>query len=196
LSLSHLYHSFTLIIPEEFSYEINYQYNETNAMHFLFNLLRIKGLYIFRVLLAHLQEALNKRHLVYCVRVMSVGCAIPGADNWHKTHAMYQVPLVSASWRWASNAQNMYRPLILNILNKTCITLVSLHWCTVMQGNKTLKNNFDTHFNFTLKLRKFWHIPYPVEGGIQRITRNCVYKRLKSIALKCQLVNLRIQGKA
>jgi hypothetical protein len=42
-------------------------------MHFLFNLLRIKGLNMFRALLAHPQEALHKRHLVYCVRVMSVG---------------------------------------------------------------------------------------------------------------------------
>jgi hypothetical protein len=31
---------------------------------------------MFRALLAHLQEALNKQHLVYCVRVMSV--AAPG----------------------------------------------------------------------------------------------------------------------
>jgi hypothetical protein len=46
-----------------------YQYSETNVMHFLFNLLRIKGLYVFRTLLAHPQEALHKRHLVpvYCV---------------------------------------------------------------------------------------------------------------------------------
>jgi hypothetical protein len=51
-----------------------YQYSETNVMHFLFNLLRIVGLYTFRALLAHLQEALNKRHLVYCVHVMSAGC--------------------------------------------------------------------------------------------------------------------------
>jgi hypothetical protein len=51
------------------------QYSETNVMHFLFNLLRIKGLYMFRALLAHSQEALHKRYLVYCVRVMSVGCA-------------------------------------------------------------------------------------------------------------------------
>jgi hypothetical protein len=51
-----------------------YQYSETNVMHFLFNLLRIQGLYLFRTLLAHSQEALHKRHLVYCVRVMSVGC--------------------------------------------------------------------------------------------------------------------------
>jgi hypothetical protein len=29
------------------------QYNETNVMHFSFNLLKIKGLYMFRALLAH-----------------------------------------------------------------------------------------------------------------------------------------------
>jgi hypothetical protein len=42
------------------------QYIETNMMHFLFSLFRIKGLYMFRALLAHPQEALHKRHLVYC----------------------------------------------------------------------------------------------------------------------------------
>jgi hypothetical protein len=51
-----------------------YQYSETNVMRFLFSLLRIKGLYMFRELLAHPQEALHKRHLVHCVHVMSVGC--------------------------------------------------------------------------------------------------------------------------
>jgi hypothetical protein len=50
------------------------QHSETNMIHFLFNLLRIKGLNMFRALLAHLQEALHQRHLLYCVRVMSVGC--------------------------------------------------------------------------------------------------------------------------
>jgi hypothetical protein len=30
---------------------------------------------MFRTLLAHPQEALHKRHLVYCVRIMSAGCA-------------------------------------------------------------------------------------------------------------------------
>jgi hypothetical protein len=29
---------------------------------------------VFRVLLAHSQEVRYKRHFVYCVRVMSVGC--------------------------------------------------------------------------------------------------------------------------
>jgi hypothetical protein len=44
--------------------------SETNVMHFLFSLLRIKDLYMFRVLLAHPQDTIHKRHLVYCVRVM------------------------------------------------------------------------------------------------------------------------------
>jgi hypothetical protein len=52
--------------------DLKYQYNETNVMHFSFNLLRIKGLYMFRALLAHPQEALNKRRLVYWVRIRSV----------------------------------------------------------------------------------------------------------------------------
>jgi hypothetical protein len=44
-------------------------------MHFFFfNLLRIKGLYLFRALLAHPQEVLDKLHLVYCVHVMSDDC--------------------------------------------------------------------------------------------------------------------------
>jgi hypothetical protein len=45
-------------------------------MHILFSSLRSNGLYMFRALLAHPQEATHKRHLVYCMRVtcMSVGC--------------------------------------------------------------------------------------------------------------------------
>jgi hypothetical protein len=53
---------------------IVYQYNETNVMHFSFNLLRMKSLYMFRALFAHPQEAPKKRQLVYCVRGTSVGC--------------------------------------------------------------------------------------------------------------------------
>jgi hypothetical protein len=35
---------------------IAHQYSETNVMHFLFNLLRIKRLYMFRALLSHPQK--------------------------------------------------------------------------------------------------------------------------------------------
>jgi hypothetical protein len=45
------------------------QYSETNVMHFLFSLLRIKGLYMFRALLAHPQEALHKRHQFHPILV-------------------------------------------------------------------------------------------------------------------------------
>jgi hypothetical protein len=39
-----------------------HQYSETNVIHVLFSLLRIKGLYMFRALLAQPQEAPHKRH--------------------------------------------------------------------------------------------------------------------------------------
>jgi hypothetical protein len=55
-----------------------YQYSETNVTYFLFSLLRIKGLYMFRALLAYPQEVLHKRHLVHCMRFMSVGCTRVG----------------------------------------------------------------------------------------------------------------------
>jgi hypothetical protein len=35
---------------------------------------------MFRALLAHPQEALHKRLLVYCVRIMSVGCIRIGVE--------------------------------------------------------------------------------------------------------------------
>jgi hypothetical protein len=50
---------------------LRYLYIETNVMHFLLNVLRINGLYMFRALLALPQEALHSRDLVYCVRVTS-----------------------------------------------------------------------------------------------------------------------------
>jgi hypothetical protein len=40
---------------------------------------------MFRALLAHPQEAIHERRLVYCVRVMSFGCATFTAklQSWH-----------------------------------------------------------------------------------------------------------------
>jgi hypothetical protein len=87
------------------------QYSETNVMHFLLNLSSSKSLYMFRVLLAHLQEALHKLHLVYCVRVKSVGCAsftpilVQPTDITHMQYT--KCLLCSASWRWGSSARNM-----------------------------------------------------------------------------------------
>jgi hypothetical protein len=87
---------------------ILYQYSETNMMHFLFNLLRIKGFYMFRALLAHPQGALHKRHLVYCVRVMSVGSTPILVQPIDIIRTQYiKCLLCSTSWGWESNARNM-----------------------------------------------------------------------------------------
>jgi hypothetical protein len=46
---------------------------------------------MFRALLAHSQETLHKRHLAYCMRVMSVGCY----QGWSGTpwHGMCELDL-------------------------------------------------------------------------------------------------------
>jgi hypothetical protein len=53
-------------------------------MHFLFSLLTIKGLYMFRALLAHLQEAYtNGTWYITCVlrQLAARGLEYPGAVN-------------------------------------------------------------------------------------------------------------------
>jgi hypothetical protein len=87
---------------------------------------------MFRALLPHLQEALHKQQLAYCVRVMSVGCT--------RRTQYTTCCLRSASWRWASSGQIMYRPLIHNKLTTEsasrwfCYT--DILQCTV---NKTIR---------------------------------------------------------
>jgi hypothetical protein len=110
---------------------VSYQYSETNVIHFLFDLLLIKGLYMFRALLAHPQEVLHKQHFVYCVPV-TIRTQYTKCRLW------------SASWEWASNARIMYRPLILNKLNKKCITFVALYWYTMMHVQQNIKFVLET----------------------------------------------------
>jgi hypothetical protein len=84
---------------------------------------------MFRALRAHPQDSLHKRHLLYCVRIMSVGCVtVPQPTDIIRTQYT-KCRLCRTSWGWASNTRNMYRPLILNKLNEKCITLVS-RWTT------------------------------------------------------------------
>jgi hypothetical protein len=104
---------------------IVYQYCETNMMHCVYSLLRIKGLCMFWALLDRPQEALHKRHLVYCMCVMSVGCTRIEVERTQYTKCC----LCRTSWGgWASNTRNMWSPLILDKLNINFITLVSLYW--------------------------------------------------------------------
>jgi hypothetical protein len=59
---------------------IKNQYSETKVMYVLFSLLRIKGLYMFRALLAHSQEALY-RGTWYVACVLCQLAAPPGVAN-------------------------------------------------------------------------------------------------------------------
>jgi hypothetical protein len=68
------------------------QYTETNVRHFLFNFLRIKGLYMFRTVLTHPQQILYKRHLVYCVSVVSYDCY----QDWSGTEPLSIKPVLSS----------------------------------------------------------------------------------------------------
>jgi hypothetical protein len=51
---------------------------------------------MFRALLAHPQEVLHEQPLVYCGRVVSVGCTNPDADKWQHARnipsALYAAP--------------------------------------------------------------------------------------------------------
>jgi hypothetical protein len=85
---------------------------------------------MFRKLLAHLQEALHKRHLVYCVRVMSVG------STWCSRLTEHARNIPSDACEAITEdeqvkLENMWRPLILNKLNESVITSVSLYWCII-----------------------------------------------------------------
>jgi hypothetical protein len=53
---------------------------------------------MFRGLLAHPQEVRHKRHLVYCVRIMSVGCAsiAVSLQSWHSQLTSYVHNIPSA----------------------------------------------------------------------------------------------------
>jgi hypothetical protein len=125
-----------------------YQCSETNLMHFLFSLLRIKGLYILQALLAHSQEALHKRHLKYCVRVMSVGCTILVSLYWDTMmHGQQNIKsLLYPNAYWANIAEvwpekNMFRTKFVE--DKTYRPwmkqrIVLTHWYTVLEETKKL----------------------------------------------------------
>jgi hypothetical protein len=83
------YFTWTIRAAHKFTASLH---SETTMTHFLLNLLRIKVLYVFRALVAHLQEALQIRPLVYCVRVMSVGFTGIGVD------LVFPTPVPLQSW--------------------------------------------------------------------------------------------------
>jgi hypothetical protein len=84
-----------------------------------------EALYMFWALLAHLYEAFQKRHLVYCVRVMSGGCTSSTSilvHMYHKAYAQFYqeyylfIRILWAPWRWRSCSAETRRSKI-DILN-------------------------------------------------------------------------------
>jgi hypothetical protein len=75
---------------------------------------------MFRALLAHPQEALHIRHLVYCVRVMSVGCyqgwsGTGVADSRDSTVGIatgYGLDGPGIESRWGRDFSHMSRPAL------------------------------------------------------------------------------------
>jgi hypothetical protein len=102
------------------------QYNETKAMHFSFNLLRFKSLYMFRALLAHRQKVLHKRHLVYCMRIMTlcapnipnVFCVAPPEDE-QVMHETYRGPWFSINWMKSASRWFHYTDILWCTVSKT-----------------------------------------------------------------------------
>jgi hypothetical protein len=73
---------------------------------------------MFRALLVHLQEALHQRHLVYCVRVMSVDCTRSGVK--------------------CSSTPNLGQPTIREKYSPSLCRIQNCHSYTLLSWNKVV----------------------------------------------------------
>jgi hypothetical protein len=63
---------------------------------------------MFRALLAHPQEALYKQHLVYCVRVMSVGCYQDWSGSGVATLARHRAETWASAYQSGRGKNTLY----------------------------------------------------------------------------------------
>jgi hypothetical protein len=137
-----------------------YQCHETNVMHVLFSLLRIKGLYMFQALLAHPKEVLHKQHLVYCVRVMSVGCGAFAVTLQHRTpYSFYR--MLGGPWSRLDHQRAILKGLVL-----TAVT--ARKQLTMYQYNDRLIQLFTLSGSVS-----FSHAPYPSKLLCKSVTTVC-----------------------
>jgi hypothetical protein len=102
---------------------------------------------MFRALLAHLQEALHQRHLVYCVRVMSVDRTRPGVK--------------------CSSTPNLEQPTIRREkYSHSLCRIKNCQSCTLLSWNKVVP--MDTRWKLLDTVLSFWiaqseplFIPHP-----------------------------------
>jgi hypothetical protein len=81
---------------------------------------------MFRALIAHPQKVLHKRHLVYCVSIMSVACGTVAVKLTLYARNIPNVVCVAPPEYEQLMLETCSDPLILIKLNEKCITLVSL----------------------------------------------------------------------
>jgi hypothetical protein len=95
---------------------IVYQYDETSLMHFSFNLLRIKCLYMFRALLSHPQKVLNKlqswhSQLTYARNIPSAVCSEPPEDEQVRLETCrgtwFSINWIKIASRWFHHTDNL-----------------------------------------------------------------------------------------
>jgi hypothetical protein len=77
---------------------------------------------MFRALIAHPQEILHKRHLVYCVRVVSFGCGTVEVSHCAVTHGQQNTTfcgqLLLRSVHGVNTGRLIMFSVITNIYNK------------------------------------------------------------------------------
>jgi hypothetical protein len=111
--------------------EHDYQYSETNVMHFLFNLLGIEGLYMFRALLAHPQEVLNKHTKCRL-------CSTPPEDEQVMLETCRE-PQFLINWIKSASCWFHYTDILWRKVNKTLTTwLLSLGYCISIPSPSSL----------------------------------------------------------
>jgi hypothetical protein len=86
---------------------------------------------MFRALLAHPQEALHKRHVVYCVCVMSVGCAtiavcVAPPEDQQVMLGTCRGPWFSVNWLKSASRWFHYTDILWCTVSKTLSTPYSL----------------------------------------------------------------------
>jgi hypothetical protein len=160
-----------------------YQYKETNVMHLSFSLLRIKGLYMFRAILAHPQEALHKRYLVYCMRIMSVGCG--------KVAVKLQ-PWFSTNWMKSASCWFRYTDILWCTVRKTlrrkyAVQYYMLMWYHTLPHVSVRMNHhqafiFTTEIRFSMQFEQL-NVFVCLWGAVYALCRTCTDLRVKTNSL-------------
>jgi hypothetical protein len=142
---------------------------------------------MFRALLAHPQEALHKRHLVYCVSVMSVGCTRCALYSFLKSYCLFFLPSFHyPDVFWPSQPTHQaafYFP---------CILLYSFFLSPIL-----FKTSFKTETVLSSWKPKFTHqSAWNINLGTEHVVSNYITKRSWLVLEMGQVGNLAMPSTA